>query len=122
MASLQIALLGAPTSLASIMVIGPHHAAVKYVGGGSESGQREHMVRQDIHREVLVWVLCLGAISPRRAKLGGVPRGMRSAETLPPIPVGGPVAGAQLGIEPLDAKRLWLWHHAGYWLVSEVLI
>jgi hypothetical protein len=54
MANLQVVLLGAPTSLASIMVIGPHHAAVKYVGGSSESGQREHMVRQGIHREVLI--------------------------------------------------------------------
>ena len=73
------------------------------------------MVRQDIHREVLVWVLCLGAISPRRAKLGGVPRGMRSAEAPPPIPVGGPVAGAQLGTEPLDAKRFGI-TQVTYWL------
>jgi hypothetical protein len=48
---------------------------------------------------------------PRRAKLGGVPRGMRPAGTPPADPrrcrpAGGPVAGADLGIEPLDAKRL----------------
>jgi hypothetical protein len=36
-------LLGAPTSLASTMVIGPHHAAVTHAGGSSEVGQREHM-------------------------------------------------------------------------------
>jgi hypothetical protein len=46
MLGLWIALLGAPTSLASIMVIGPHHAAVAHVRGSSEVGQREHMVRQ----------------------------------------------------------------------------
>jgi hypothetical protein len=47
MVSLQNAMLGAPTSLASIMVIGPHHAAVTHVGNSSEVlGQREHMVRQ----------------------------------------------------------------------------
>jgi hypothetical protein len=44
MASLQVVMLGAPTSLASIMVIGPHHAAVTHVGDSSEVG-REHMVR-----------------------------------------------------------------------------
>ena len=43
MVSLQIVMLSAPTSLASIMVIGPHHAAVTHVGGSSEVGQREHM-------------------------------------------------------------------------------
>jgi hypothetical protein len=32
---LQVVLLSAPTSLASIMVIGPHHAAVTHVGGSS---------------------------------------------------------------------------------------
>ena len=39
-------MLGAPTSFASIMVIGPHHAAVTHVGDSSEAGQWEHMVRQ----------------------------------------------------------------------------
>jgi hypothetical protein len=53
-------------------------------------------------------VLVLVAISPRRAKLGGSPRGMRPAGSPPPIPAaGGPVAGARLGIEPLDAKPSW---------------
>jgi hypothetical protein len=37
----QVALLGAPTSLASTMVVGPHHAAVIHVGDSSEVGQRE---------------------------------------------------------------------------------
>jgi hypothetical protein len=32
MLNLRIALLGAPTSLASIMVVGPHHAAAAHVG------------------------------------------------------------------------------------------
>jgi hypothetical protein len=46
MVSLHIVLLSAPTSLAGIMVIGSHHAAVTHVGESSEVGQREHMVRQ----------------------------------------------------------------------------
>jgi hypothetical protein len=48
MVNLQIVMLSAPTSLASIIVIGPHHAAVTHVGDSSEGvGQRaEHMVRQ----------------------------------------------------------------------------
>jgi hypothetical protein len=46
MVSLQVVMLGAPTSLASIMAIGPHHAAVTHVGDSPEVGQREHMVRQ----------------------------------------------------------------------------
>ena len=46
MVNLQIVMLSAPTSLASIMVIGrPYHAAVTHVGDSSEVGQREHMVR-----------------------------------------------------------------------------
>jgi hypothetical protein len=32
MLDLRVVLLGAPTSLASTLVIGPHHAAVIYVG------------------------------------------------------------------------------------------
>jgi hypothetical protein len=65
-------MLGAPTSLASIMVIGLHHAAVKHVGGSSEVGQREHMVRQGLTGKCWSEFLCLGDyISPRRAKWGG---------------------------------------------------
>jgi hypothetical protein len=49
---------------------------------------------------------CLSA-SPRRDKLGGVPRGMRPAEPPPPTPsAGAPPAGAwqepKLGIESVD--------------------
>ena len=51
MVSLQVVMLGAPTSLASIMVVGPHHAAVTHVGDSSEVGQREHMVRQGFPRK-----------------------------------------------------------------------
>ena len=41
MVGLQVVMLGAPASLASTMVIGPHHAAVIHVGDSSEVGQRE---------------------------------------------------------------------------------
>jgi hypothetical protein len=60
----------APTSLASIMVIGPHHAAVIHVGGSSEVGQREHMVRQ-LHK---CWseFLCLGSYLAPPRQVGGV--------------------------------------------------
>jgi hypothetical protein len=51
MVDLQVVLLSAPTSLASIMVIGPHHAAVTHVGDSSEVGQREHIVWLGIHRK-----------------------------------------------------------------------
>jgi hypothetical protein len=68
MVSLQIVVLGAPTSLASIMVIGPHHAAVTHVGGSSEVGQREHMVRQGFTGKCWSEFLCLGGflIEPER--------------------------------------------------------
>jgi hypothetical protein len=121
MVGLQVVLLGAPTSLASIMVIGPHHAAVTHVGGASsEVGQREHMVRLGIHRKCWSEFLCLGGYLPCRAKQvgGDVPRGMRPAATPSPTPAGGPtggpVAGAPLGMEPLDHTRKC--DHAGYWL------
>jgi hypothetical protein len=86
MASLQFVLLGAPTSLASIVVIGPHHAAVTHVGGSSEVGQREHMVRLGIHRKCLSEFLCLGdyLAPPRQVGGGGAPRGLRSVDTPPP--------------------------------------
>ena len=62
MVNLQIVMLSAPTSLAGIMVIGPHHAAVTHVGGSSDvgkqtSGSTRHMVRMGIQKypqEVLV--------------------------------------------------------------------
>jgi hypothetical protein len=37
MVNLQVVLLSAPASLASTMVIGPHHAAVIHVGDSSET-------------------------------------------------------------------------------------
>jgi hypothetical protein len=94
MVSLQVVVLGAPTSLASIMVIGPHHAAVIHVGDSSEVGQREHMVRQGSQESAGLSFCVLGAISPRRAKSGGLYRGMRSVDTPPPAPAAGaPPAG-----------------------------
>jgi hypothetical protein len=54
----------------------------------------------------------LVAISPRRAKLVGVPRGMRSADSPPPTPAagrcpaGGPVAGAGLAACPPAASGI----------------
>jgi hypothetical protein len=46
MMDLQVVMLSAPTSLASIMMIGPYHAAVTHAGDSSEVGKREHMVRK----------------------------------------------------------------------------
>jgi hypothetical protein len=109
---LQVVLLSAPTSLSSIMAIGPHQAAVtRHVGDSTEVGQREHLVRQGFTGKCWSEFLCLGGyLAPPRqvAEWGGVPRGMRSVDTPPPIPAAGAppagtsVAGAQLGIEPLD--------------------
>jgi hypothetical protein len=56
-------MLSAPASLASIMVIGTHHAAVTHVGDSSEVGQREHTVRQGfIHESVGLGFCVLVAI------------------------------------------------------------
>jgi hypothetical protein len=67
MVNFQIVMLGAPTSLASIMVIGPHHAAVTHVGDSSDVGQREHMVRQGFTRKCCSEFLCLGSyLAPPR--------------------------------------------------------
>jgi hypothetical protein len=75
MMSLQIAFLGAPTSLASIMVIGPHYAAVTHARDSSEVGQREHMVRLGIHRKWWSEFLCLGGyLAPPRQVGGRAPR------------------------------------------------
>jgi hypothetical protein len=99
------------------MVIGPHHAAVTHAGDSSEVGQREHMlVRLGIHRKCWSKFLCLGGyLAPPRQVGGRAPRdvpGRRpSADPRRWLPAGGPVAGADLGIEPLEM-------HAGYWLVS----
>jgi hypothetical protein len=103
------------------MVIGPHHAAVTHVGHSSEVGQREHMVRLGIHRKCWSEFMCLGDYLAQPRQVGG--RAQRDAPDRHPSadprrwhPAGGPAAGAQLGIEPIDAKRLW--YHAGYRLVS----
>jgi hypothetical protein len=50
--NLRVVLLGAPTSLASIMVIGTHHAAATHVGEAPKraSGSTEHVVWQGGHR------------------------------------------------------------------------
>jgi hypothetical protein len=106
MVGLQVVMLSAPTSLASIMVIGPHHASVIHVGDSSEVGQREHMVRQGFTRKCWSEFLCLGdgvwnqsgswhrKRLRRHAKPGGSPLGMRSAGTPPPTPAAGaPPAG-----------------------------
>jgi hypothetical protein len=103
MVNLQVVLLGAPTSLASIMAIGPHYAAVTHVGGSSEVGQREHMVRQGSTGKCWSEFLCLGGyLAEPRQVGGGSPRGALgrcpSADPRRWRPAGGPVAGAQLGI------------------------
>jgi hypothetical protein len=90
------------------MVIGPHHAAVTHAGGSSEGvGQREHMVRLGIHRKCWSEFLCLGGyLAPPRQVGGCAPRDAlgRHPSAVPRRwrPAGGPVAGAQLGIDPLD--------------------
>jgi hypothetical protein len=100
-------MLGAPTSLASTMAIGPHHAAVTHVGDSSEVGQREHMVRQGFTRKCWSELLCLGGyLAPPRQVGGFAPRDALgrhpSADPRRWRPAaGGPVAGAQLGIHML---------------------
>ena len=98
MVSLQVVMLSAPTSLASIMVIGPHHAAVTHVGDSSEVGQREHMVRQGFTRKCWSEFLCLGGyLAPPRQVGGFTPRdalGRRpSADPRRWRPAGAPLAG-----------------------------
>jgi hypothetical protein len=100
--NLQVVLLGAPTSLARIMVIGPHHVtppshtpeiAPKWASGSTMFGKGS--------QESAGLSFCvLVAISPRRAELGGLSRGMRrSVDTPPPTPAppaAGPVAGPRV--------------------------
>jgi hypothetical protein len=103
MVNLQVVLLGAPTSLSSIMVSGPHHAAATHVGGSSEVGQREHMVRLGIHRKWPSEFLCLGGyLAPPRQVGGFAPRDALGrhphADPRRWRTAGGAVAGAQLGV------------------------
>jgi hypothetical protein len=101
MVNLQVVMLGAPTSLAGIMMIGPHHAAVTHAGGSSEVGQREHVVRQGFARKCWSEFLCLGGyLAPLRQVGGFSPRDALgrhpSADPRRWRTAGGPVAGAQL--------------------------
>jgi hypothetical protein len=106
-------MLGAPTSLASIMVIGSHHAAVTHVGDSSEVGQREHMARQAFTRKCWSEFLCLGGYLALPRHVGGFPP-RDALGWHPPAdprrwrPAGGPVAGAQL---PCGTSSLCVWCH-----------
>jgi hypothetical protein len=102
----QVVMLGAPTSLASIMVIGPHHMppshtseiAPKWASGGSTWFGK-------VSQESAGLSFCvLGEISPRRARPGGLPGGMRSAGTPPPAPAAVFLPGAGPWQEPQRAK------------------
>jgi hypothetical protein len=118
MPGLRIVLLGAPTSLASTKVVGPHHAAVTYAGGtpkrasGSTWSGRVSQLGIGLSSCVLVG----GYLNPAPPhQVGG--RVLRDALGRHPSvdprrwrPAGGPVTGVGLGIEPLDAKPSW--HHA----------
>jgi hypothetical protein len=119
MVSLQVVLLSAPTSLASIMAIGPHaqHAAVTHAGGSSEVGQREHMVRLGIHRKCWSEFLCLGDYLPRPAvpSGGGCPVGCARRPT--PLRRPPPLAPRRRarGRSPIGyraARCQTVWHHA----------
>jgi hypothetical protein len=111
MANLQVVLLGAPTSLASIVVIGPHLTAVTHAAGGSsEVGQRGHVVRPGIDRKCWSEFLCLGGyLAPPRQVGGGrsprdAPGRHPSADLRRWRPAGGPVAGAGLAVFPPAAS------------------
>jgi hypothetical protein len=92
MVGLQVVMLGAPTSLASIMAIGPHHAAVTHVGGSSEVAWASGSAwfGKGSQKSAGLSFCVLVAISPRRAKLGGfAPR-----DALGRRPSADPAAGA----------------------------
>ena len=96
MVGLQVVLLGAPTSLASIMAIGPHHAAVTHVGDSSwrlGKGSQESAGLSSC-------VLLGGYLAPPRQVGGFAPRDALarhpSADPRRWRTAGGPVAGAQL--------------------------
>jgi hypothetical protein len=114
MMDLRVVLLSAPTSFAGIMVIGLHHAAVTHVGGVPKRVSQSTWFSKVLQSEIGLGSCVLVDTSPRRAKFGGVSRGMRSAGTPPPTPTpaaGGPVAGAGLGMELFDhqANAIGLW-------------
>jgi hypothetical protein len=115
MLSPRVVLLSALTSLASTMVVGPHHAAATHAGEAPNRASGRTWFGRASQLEIGLSFCVLVAISPRRAKLGGgggVPRGMRPASTPPPIPAAGaPPAGPWQGpfIWPFDAKPSW--HH-----------
>jgi hypothetical protein len=103
-------LLGAPTSLASIMAIGPHHAAVTHVGDSPEVGQRKHMVRQGFTGKCWSEFLCLGDyLAPPRQVGGRAPLDATGRHPPPPTPAAGappgPVAGANLSKARADKKK-----------------
>jgi hypothetical protein len=80
------------------MVIGPHHAATPTshtaVGETPKRASGITWFGSVSQLEIGLSSCVLVAISPRRAKLGGVPRGMRSAGTPLSIPAAGaPPAG-----------------------------
>jgi hypothetical protein len=90
-------LLGAPTSLAIIMAIGPHHAAVTRIGPAGAHGSAGYSRGASAGLSFCVLVAILSCL-PRPAAPsggGGVPappaRGVRPADTPPPTP---PAAGA----------------------------
>jgi hypothetical protein len=94
------------------MVIGPHHAAVTHVGEIAPKWASGSTWLDKGSQESAGLSFCvLVAISPRRAKLGGLPRGPRDALGQRPSaaprrwrPAGGPVAGADLAICPPTAS------------------
>jgi hypothetical protein len=93
-------LLGAPNSLASTIVVGPHHAAVTHLGDSSEgsgpAGAACSIWFGKGSQESAGLSSCvLVAISPRRAKWWGVPpRDALGRHPPPPTPAAGaPPAG-----------------------------
>jgi hypothetical protein len=108
MLNLRVVLLGAPTSLVSIMVVGSHHAAATTIRRrSSEAGQREHMARQGITVGNWCEFLCLGGYHAPPRQVGGRAPQDALGRHVPADPrrwrpAGGAVAGAHLGIEPLD--------------------
>jgi hypothetical protein len=107
----RVVMLGAPTSLASTMALGPNHApAATHAGRRSfEAGQREHVVWQGITAGSWSEFLCLGdyLAPPRQESSGASPAGCarpvhpRRSPLLAPRRRAGPWQGpSHLGIEP----------------------